>query len=153
MVYRIFSAFKRIAAVASIATFRNEPSQATFERAPKPRRRFANAAAPMFEDAWMFDGAASVESRRIALSGEVDRVADALGGLRALLSSIAEMSPTLAPMQIAAASAAPILGDDLLFEGEPLAALAPTPALGDAMFLFEDSVDDRARLTGHRLAA
>ena len=85
---------------------------------PEPLTRYIN---PDMIDEWMFDrDGTPVTQAAEVYSRALGRVSGALGGLRSLLTEIAAHAPVTAEMPRHAAFG-PIISDDVLFDGEPMA--------------------------------
>lgn len=86
---------------------------------PEPITEYLN---PNAVDEWMFDrdGSPVTESAEL-YSRDLGRVSGTLSSLRGLLTDIAAHAPVNAEMPKLAAFG-PIMSDDLLFDGEPMAA-------------------------------
>ncbi|CAN0420555.1 MULTISPECIES: hypothetical protein [unclassified Hyphomonas] len=86
---------------------------------PEPIREYLN---PNAVDEWMFDRDGSPVTEAATLySRDFGRVSNTLSSLRALLTDIAAHAPVSAELPLQAAFG-PITSDDVLFDGEPMAA-------------------------------
>lgn len=92
-------------------------------------------------DSWLFESDTAFESVRTKLSNDMNAIADNLSELRETLSLIHGETPfpveamTLAPCAITH-------HDEMLFDGEPIAANIPAQeeiSGGDQVFLFDDA--------------
>ncbi|MEP0314337.1 MAG: hypothetical protein ABJL57_18190 [Hyphomonas sp.] len=86
---------------------------------PEPIREYLN---PNAVDEWMFDRDGSPVTESAALyTRHLGRVSNTLSSLRGLLTDIAAHAPVSAELPMQAAFG-PIMSDDVLFDGEPMAA-------------------------------
>lgn len=86
---------------------------------PEPITEYLN---PNSADEWMFDRDGSPVAESAALySRDLGRVSNTLSSLRGLLTDIAAHAPVHAELPLQA-SFGPIVSDDVLFDGEPMAA-------------------------------
>ena len=119
MTQRILSSLKSFVLTAALRVSASE-SRLAEDKAPEPVTRHLD---PEMEiDEWMFDRdgnpvteAASIYARETA------RVSGALTGLRSLLTQISMHAPQTEDIPVQAAFG-PIVGDDVLFDGEPMPA-------------------------------
>ncbi|MBU1286685.1 MAG: hypothetical protein KJ871_03065 [Alphaproteobacteria bacterium] len=89
-------------------------------------------------DDWMFEGRATpVSADAHIFSHEMSRVSGALSGLRSLLTQISAHAPVFDTMPEGATFGA-LIGDEFLFDGEPMAA-SYGPAPTEDAYLFEDA--------------
>ncbi len=135
MTHRILAPIKSFALSAAlrVAAGRFKTLEAT---APEPRVR---AFAPQdMSDDWMFEGRATpVSADAHVFSHEMSRVSGALSGLRSLLTQISAHAPVFDAMPEGATFGA-LIGDEFLFDGEPMAA-SYGPAPTEDAYLFEDA--------------
>ena len=101
---------------------------------PEPITEYLN---PNAVDEWMFDrdGSPVTESAEL-YSRDLGRVSGTLSSLRGLLTDIAAHAPVNAEMPKHAAFG-PIMSDDLLFDGEPMAAHFGDMPMEDADLFME----------------
>jgi hypothetical protein len=103
--------------------------------APEPRIRTFEP--EHVSDDWMFDGRETAVSAEAHLfSREMSRVSGALSGLRSLLTQISANAPVFDLMPEGVPFGA-MVGDAMLFDGEPMAASYGATPMEDA-YLFED---------------
>ena len=95
---------------------------------PEPITEYLNPSV----DEWMFDrdGSPVTESAEL-YSRDLGRVSNTLSSLRGLLTDIAAHAPVSAELPMQAAFG-PIMSDDVLFDGEPMAAHYGEAPLEDA---------------------
>lgn len=109
--------------------------------APEPITQYLNANAV---DEWMFDrDGTPVTPAAEAYSRELGRTASALSSLRGLLSEISAHAPVYDAMPKDAIFS-PIVSDDMLFDGEPMAAKYGNMPLEDADLFMDAIPGDRA---------
>ena len=119
MTQRILSSLKSFVLTAAFRVSASE-SRIAHEGAPEPVTRHLNP--EMDIDEWMFDRDGNPVTEAATLyARETARVSGALTGLRSLLTQISMHAPQIEaiPMQ---AAFGPIVGDDVLFDGEPMPA-------------------------------
>jgi hypothetical protein len=135
MTHRIFAPIKFFALSAALRLVAGR-SKTLEAAAPKPRIREYEP--ETVSDEWMFEGRSTPISAEVfAFSREMSRVSGALGGLRALLGQISAQAPVLDLMPNGVPFG-PMIGDPMLFDGEPMAAsYGPAPA--EDMDLFGDA--------------
>jgi hypothetical protein len=134
MTYRILAPIKSFALSAAlrIAAGRSRILEAA---APEPRVRSFEP--EHVSDEWMFDSQVTpVSAEAYVFSREMSRVSGALSGLRSLLTQISAHAPVLDRMPEGVPFGA-LIGDSILFDGEPMAASYGPAPVEDAD-LFED---------------
>jgi hypothetical protein len=122
MTNRILKTLKTFAlGVAMRASAKRLCVEADTSVEPRIRSLGASPAMAGFDD-WMFDKSTPFVSQQAhALSQDMSRVSGALSGLRAVLGSISAHAATLDTPAVEFPHA-PLLMDDGLFDGEPMAA-------------------------------
>ena len=105
-------------------------------------------------DAWLFEMPRSVSAYMSDYTGEMARLAGALGGLHSVVSRITAEAP-MAVWAEGAPAFGTVWSDDYLFDGEPLAQTGPefATAKEHADFLFEDVTPDLERHVSFRETA
>lgn len=138
MTYRILAPIKSFALSAAlrVAAGRSRILEAV---APEPRIRSFEP--EHVSDEWMFDSRVTpVSAEAYVFSREMSRVSGALSGLRSLLTQISAHAPAHAPVLDRMPEGVPfgaLIGDSILFDGEPMAASYGPAPIEDAD-LFED---------------
>lgn len=113
--------------------------------APEPITEYLN---PNAVDEWMFDrDGTPVTPAAEVYSRELGRVSHALSSLRGLLSEISAHTPVVDEISNGFALS-PIMSDDMLFEGEPMAAGYGDMPLEDADLFIEVVTGGREVETG-----
>lgn len=108
---------------------------------PEPITEYMN---PNAVDEWMFDrDGSAVTEAAAAYSRDFGRTASALSNLRGLLTEIAAHAPVMADAP-KRAILAPIESDDLLFDGEPMAARYGEMPVEDADLFMDVIAGDKA---------
>ncbi len=118
MTHRILAPIKTLALSVGLRLAAGRSKVASAE-APEPITEYLN---PNAVDEWMFDrDGTPVTPAAEVYSRELGRVSHALSSLRGLLSEISAHTPVVDEMPGDFAMA-PIMADDMLFDGEPMAA-------------------------------
>lgn len=136
MTHRILDSVKSIALSVGLRLATRGSKRLPEAAAPEPI--VDNFLRQDLADEWMFDRDGSpVSMCAETYSRDLSRVSGALGSLRALLGDIAAHQP-LADEPGVVATFAPVMSDELLFDGEPMAPHYGDMPLEDADLFAED---------------
>lgn len=160
MTQRIFSALKQFVLTRAIRMSPARAPRAMDMVRPEPIRQPLVQRMPEIDE-MLFETApvSALQHRMDMLSNDMDRLSGTLSGLRSFLGAVTKDAPMMAAVEVSTVSA-PMIADDVLFEGEPMVA-SPNAisAKGEADFLFEDDApvlrpleDTHPRLTLDRAA-
>ncbi|RAN35709.1 hypothetical protein [Hyphomonas pacifica] len=140
MTHRILAPIKSFALSVGLRLAAGK-SKRPFVAAPEPRTRYIS---PNMVDEWMFDrdGTPVTEAAEV-YSRDLGRVAGALGTLRNLLSEISAHQPLRADLPVDAAFG-PIMSDDVLFDGEPMAPYYADAPMEDAELFMDVIASEKA---------
>lgn len=134
MTHSILAPFKSFALSAAL---RVAAGRLRVSGAISPEPRIRSFEPEHVSDEWMFDTRATpVSAEAYVFSREMSRVSGALSGLRSLLTQISAHAPVLDRMPEGVPFGA-LIGDAVLFDGEPMAASYGPAPVEDAD-LFED---------------
>lgn len=137
MIKSIFQTFRHAAITAALG-LKKRPNQAAGDHRPEPVR-FDLDDAPSEE--WLFaPHERAVEHRRQMLAGEMAKLSELLGAVRAVASDLALEAP-VRTTEDATAFGAPFAVDALLFEGDAGVWRDQGVFVAEDAFLFEE--DDR----------
>jgi len=160
MTQRIFSALKQFVLTRAIRVLPARAPRAMDMVRPEPIRQPLLQVMPEIDE-MLFEAppVSALQHRMDMLSNDMGRLSDTLSGLRSFLGTVAADAPILAAGEVAAVSA-PMIADDVLFDGEPMVAAShAVRAAGEADFLFDDEApvlrpleDARPHLTLDRAA-
>ncbi|MEM6534127.1 MAG: hypothetical protein AAF613_00690 [Pseudomonadota bacterium] len=139
MTKRLFTRLKALLTVSRLSVYTRTAKSDKPNFSPEPRSRPVLPEDGAAQDDWMFETASALDQQTRALAGEMDTLADRMGGLRETLALISGE----APFPVEATTLTPcayIYADTDLFDGE---ILPETPGQdtvlgGNDAFLFDE---------------